>query len=73
MASKCKKCGNKDNYNFALNIGLCNSCIASEYDQLQAENADLKKEIVKLKTQMLPNEYESLTTEAIDEKQALDG
>jgi hypothetical protein len=25
--SKCKKCGSSDNYNFALNIGFCNSCI----------------------------------------------
>lgn len=42
MASQCKKCGNKDKYNFALNIGLCNSCIGSELGQLQAENKRLK-------------------------------
>jgi len=34
MVAKCKKCGNKDNYNFALNIGLCNSCIGNELDKI---------------------------------------
>lgn len=41
----CTKCGNTDNYNFALNIGLCDICIGEELDeveQLQAENEKYK-------------------------------
>jgi len=33
----CKKCGNKNNYNFALNIGLCDLCIGAELERLQTE------------------------------------
>lgn len=42
MASECRKCGNKDNYNFALDIGLCNPCIWTELEQLQTKNEQLK-------------------------------
>ena len=45
MASECKKCGNKENYNFALNIGLCNSCIGNEVDHLRTENKE-KQELI---------------------------
>jgi len=48
MASKCKKCGNTDNYNFALNIGLCDICIGEqieELEELKAENKQLKKRL----------------------------
>jgi hypothetical protein len=34
MPSKCSKCGSKDNYNFALNIGLCNICISKELERI---------------------------------------
>lgn len=37
MASKCTKCGNTDNYNFALNIGLCNPCISKRITELETE------------------------------------
>jgi len=43
MASKCRKCGNKDDYNFALNIGLCNPCIGEELEQLHAEKRRLNE------------------------------
>ena len=33
MASKCTKCGNTDNYNFALNIELCDICISEKLEQ----------------------------------------
>lgn len=42
---QCKKCGNEDNYNFVLNIGLCNPCIGAEIEQLQAKNERLKERI----------------------------
>ena len=35
MASKCTKCGNTDNYNFALNIGLCDICIGEELGRIK--------------------------------------
>ena len=35
MASKCTKCGNTDNYNFALNIGLCDICIGEELERIK--------------------------------------
>lgn len=45
MANGCKQCGSKDNYNFALNIGLCNRCIGENLEQLQAENERLRTHI----------------------------
>lgn len=35
MPSVCKKCRGKDNYNFVLNIGLCDPCIGTELERLQ--------------------------------------
>ena len=35
MASKCSKCGDTDNYNFALNIGLCNGCIGEKLERIE--------------------------------------
>ena len=29
----CEKCGNKNNYNFALNIGLCEPCIGEQLER----------------------------------------
>lgn len=49
MASQCKKCGDKNNYDFALNIGLCSGCIGQELEQLQSENERLREFITKLK------------------------
>lgn len=46
MPSECKKCGNKDNYNFALNIGLCDTCISSE---IEAKDAILNTILSKIK------------------------
>lgn len=43
MASKCTKCGDTDNYNFALNIGLCNMCIGEKLEELEAENKELQE------------------------------
>lgn len=37
MIRKCKKCGSEENYNFAINNGLCDSCIGEEFEQLQAD------------------------------------
>ena len=34
MANKCMKCGSTENYNFALNIGLCNICISKELERI---------------------------------------
>ncbi len=34
---KCETCGDEQDYNFALNIGLCNGCIGEKLEQLQAE------------------------------------
>jgi len=44
MSKKCKKCGNEDNYNFAINNGLCNDCIGEELDELEEKNKKLEKE-----------------------------
>ncbi len=35
MASKCQKCGNTENYNFALNVGLCDICIGKELKRIE--------------------------------------
>ena len=40
----CTECGNKDNYNFALNIGLCNPCIGKLIGKLEDENKRLQEE-----------------------------
>lgn len=40
MASKCKKCGTTENYNFELNIGLCNPCIAKELERIKELEAE---------------------------------
>lgn len=53
VKSQCKKCGNKADYNLALNIGLCNSCIAANIEQLQADNKRLKEQNEKMKSQNL--------------------
>jgi len=37
MANKCEKCGSEDNYNYALNIGLCNSCIGAKLEAMETE------------------------------------
>lgn len=39
------KCGNKDNYNYALDIGLCNSCIAIRLEEPEAENKKLRESL----------------------------
>ncbi len=44
----CTECGSKDNYNFALNIGLCDVCIGEKLEQLQTELAKAKKRIAEL-------------------------
>ncbi len=44
MASKCKECGNEENYNFALNIGLCDSCIYEKVERAEQLQADLALE-----------------------------
>lgn len=49
MASKCTKCGNEDNYNFVLNIGLCNPCIGERIEELEKalEKAKAESELEK--------------------------
>ena len=42
-AKPCTKCGSPDNYNFALNNGLCDPCIGKELDRLKAELAALQE------------------------------
>ena len=49
MRGTCNKCGSKENYNFAINNGLCNVCIEAKLDaqdtritELLAENKELK-------------------------------
>ena len=37
MSNQCTKCNSKDNYNFAIDNGLCNSCIAERLEQLEAD------------------------------------
>lgn len=37
MASVCKNCGDINNYNFALNIGLCDPCIGAKLDKLESD------------------------------------
>lgn len=44
MASKCTKCGNTDNYNFALNIGLCDICIGEKLEQQSGRIKELEAE-----------------------------
>lgn len=43
MASKCTKCGNTDNYNFTLNIGLCDICIGEKLERVDELEAEIKK------------------------------
>jgi len=45
MASECRKCGSKDNYNFALNIGLCNTCISNELERITKLEEAIEKAI----------------------------
>ena len=33
----CTNCKSKDNYNFVINNGLCDTCIAERLDELEAE------------------------------------
>lgn len=33
--NKCIKCGNKENYNFQLDIGLCNQCISAKLERME--------------------------------------
>ncbi len=42
MRGECTKCGNKENYNFAINNGLCNSCIEARLEKLETEIEQLK-------------------------------
>lgn len=35
MARKCKICKDEKNYNFAINNGLCNSCIEEKFDRME--------------------------------------
>ena len=46
MASKCKICGDEKNYNFAINNGLCNSCIYEKLDRLEEALEELKNEFI---------------------------
>ena len=34
MPNTCKECGDKDNYNFALDVGLCNPCVGEKLEEL---------------------------------------
>ncbi len=45
MPSKCTRCGNEDNYNFAINNGLCNSCIASEIESPKSTFCTFRDEV----------------------------
>jgi len=45
MANECTKCGSKDNYNFALNIGLCNVCIINELERIKELEEAIEKAI----------------------------
>lgn len=48
MARTCTECGNEDKYNFALNIGLCDSCIGEkleQVDELKTQLEELKGEV----------------------------
>ena len=49
MAAKCTKCGNESNYNFALNIGLCNTCISARLEDLKAENEKYKTALERIR------------------------
>ena len=44
MPNKCKKCENEDNYNYAINNGLCNTCIEGQLEQLKAELGQWKEQ-----------------------------
>lgn len=48
MASECKKCGSKENYNFALNIGLCNPCIGKRIKKLEDEIQEVSNQLLEL-------------------------
>ncbi len=51
MASKCTKCGDTENYNFILNIGLCDPCIGERIEELEAIEAgqlDFAKEMSRI-------------------------
>lgn len=37
-------CGNEEDYNFALNIGLCNGCIGEKLEQLEQTIIKVKAE-----------------------------
>jgi len=41
MPNKCEKCGNEKDYNFALNIGLCNQCIIAKIEKLEEALGDI--------------------------------
>ncbi len=45
----CTNCKSKDNYNFVINNGLCNPCIAERLDELEAELAAADRQIGWLK------------------------
>jgi len=75
MANNCKKCGSENNYNFELNIGLCNPCIGKELERLENGLTAKDKEIesgnlalVELARQniMLREENDKLKKEAED-------
>ena len=48
--SICETCGNEKDYNFALNIGLCNGCIGEKLEQLEVDLAEKDKRIEIIKT-----------------------
>ncbi len=44
----CTKCKSTDNYNFVINNGLCDPCIAERLDELQAELASANHDYAEL-------------------------
>lgn len=48
MASQCAICGNEKNYNFGLNIGLCDACILNRLERIEAKNERLEDALRKI-------------------------
>ena len=48
----CTNCKSKDNYNFVINNGLCDTCIAGRLDELEAELDTAKKRIAELEAHL---------------------
>ena len=68
MASKCTKCGNTENYNFTLNIGMCDICIGKELERAE----ELEQEIAKRPAKPLYGEARSLLLKAMDNSANVD-